>query len=165
MRRLHALLIALALAASAAAQTPETDGTLQLGVGILPGLGAQVGYLRPGPFLVTEGIVFVDGVPGFLGGEGNVQVSLGAGAAVRTLGVARLFSEESFRGYDVDFGARFGPALTFRTSETRAEKNQRFSLFFDPYLRFVSRFNDRFVVFAEAGAQRPLVRGGLWVTW
>ncbi len=167
MSRLHALLIALAVLGSmpASAQELQTTGKLQLGLGILPGLGAQVGYLSPGAFFVTEGMLFVDGVPPFLGGEGTVQLSLGGGGAVRTLGIARLFSEEQFEGFDVDFGARFGPALSFGVNETRAEKNQRFSLFFDPYLRFVTRAGGRFTVFAEAGAQRPLVRGGLWIAW
>lgn len=165
LRALPALLTLLLAAAPVLAQPVQTTGKLQLGLGILPGLGAQVGYLSPGAFFVTEGMVFVDGVPPFLGGEGTVQVSVGGGGAIRTLGIARLFSEEGFEGYDVDFGARFGPALAFSTNETRAEKNQRFSLFFDPYLRFVTRFNERFTVFAEAGAQRPLVRGGLWVSF
>ncbi len=157
-------MLLLALPA-ARAQPLQTSGNLQLGVGLLPGLGAQVGYLSPGAFFVTEGLVFVDGVPPFLGGEGTVQVSVGGGGAIRTLGIARLFSEESFTGYDVDFGARFGPALAFGTDETRADKNRRFSLFFDPYLRFVTRPGERFTFYVEAGAQRPLVRGGLWLSF
>ncbi len=158
-------LLTLLFALPLGAQPVQTTGNLQLGVGILPGLGTQIAYLSPGAFFVTEGIVYVDGVPGVLGGEGTVQLSVGGGGAIRTLGIARLFSEEGFEGYDVDFGVRFGPALAFGTDETRAEKNRRFSLFFDPYLRFVTRLDRRLVVFAEAGSQRPLLRGGLWVSF
>lgn len=143
------------------AVTPPPRSLLQAGVAALPGLGLQVGYIGPRSIFTIEGILSTDGSPQFAGGEGSVQVSAGLGGALRPLGAARFFTDRQYN-YDFDIGLRFGPSLFFATNATRADKNQQFSLFLEPFLRFSSQFASGQRFYVEAGTQRPLVRAGLW---
>ncbi len=138
-------------------------GVAQVGLGAVPGLGLQAGYVAPRSVITTEGMLYVDVTPSFGGGEGSVQISAGIGGALRPLRLARLLTGADPPSYDLDFGLRFGPGLFFAFNETRARKNQRFSLFLDPYARFSSALNTRRTFFIEAGIQRPILRAGIWV--
>jgi hypothetical protein len=178
--RRHTLLIALArvigslvflfycpvtpLARSQPVETP-TQSRIQLGLGVVPGFGGQLGYVSPSALFTTEGMLYVNASPQFAGGQGSVQVSLGIGGAFRPLGLTRMMGNTGYTGYDIDLGLRFGPSLEFFTyEETRVEKNQRFSLFLDPYVRVTSDIRPGRRFFVEAGIQRPLFRGGLWLS-
>jgi hypothetical protein len=158
-------LLAFAAGPPAGAQSlQQTDGNLQLGLSALPGLGAQVGYLDVAGLFTREGTLYIDGRPALFGGEENVEVWLAGGASVRTLGVARLFTDADFGGYDFDVGFRAGPSLTFISGATEAEKNQQFSFVFEPFLRVVTQLRPGLTVYGEAGPQPSLLRGGLWLT-
>ena len=158
-----ALLFALTPVIPAAGQGGRLPSLrqLQVGLGAVPGIGIQAGYVAPRSFYTIEGMLYTDAVPGFSGGEGSVQVSAGIGAALRPLGILRTFGETNYP-YDLDVGLRFGPGLFFAFNETRVSKNQRFSLFLEPFVRFSTRLASGRMVFAEAGIQRPLLRAGLW---
>jgi hypothetical protein len=158
------LCLLLLLPSLAAAQTDDPirgQRMIQAGPGLLPGIGLEVGYLLPASLFTREAVLYVDSSPQFAGGEGSVQLSLGLGGAIRILGVARFITTSPYTGKDLDFGLRFGPGLFFAIDETRAEKNQRFSLFLEPFIRYSSTFAAGRVFFFEAGIQRPLFRGGL----
>ncbi len=157
------LLTPLPMAAQVSLQ--QTDGRLQLGLSALPGLGAQIGYLDATGLFTREGTLYVDGRPAFFGGEENVEVWLAGGGSIRALGVARLFTDGDFAGYDVDVGIRAGPSLTFVRNATDADKNQQFSFNFEPFLRFVTQLRPGLTVYGEAGPQPSLLRGGLWLTF
>ena len=134
---------------------------LQVGVGAIPGIGLEGGYVSPRSFFTVESILYVDASPPFAGGEGNLQLSLGLGGAIRTFSIARTLGNPStYARADFDVGLRFGPALFFSTQETRADKNQRFRLFLEPYVRFATRLQGGRVIFVSAGTQRPLLRAG-----
>lgn len=137
---------------------------MQAGLALVPGLGAQVGYVQSRSIFTAESIIYVDASPRFAGGEGTIEVSGALGGAIRPLGVPRLIGTADYP-YDFDIGLRFGPSLTFTQGATRAEKNQQFSLFVEPFLRFSSRFGNGQLYYVEAGTQRPLFRAGLFFTF
>lgn len=149
-------------AAQPAVAPVRNASLLQVGLGVLPGVGLEAGYLSPRSWYTREAILYVDSSPQFAGGEGSVQVSAGIGAAIRILAITRLFSNAPYIGNDLDFGLRFGPGLFFAIDETPAEKNQRFSLFLEPFIRYTSTFTGGQQFFAEAGVQRPFLRAGFW---
>lgn len=151
------------LGSRAQAQAPRTHAKrIQIGPGVLPGIGLQGGYVYPRSFFTTEAIVYADGSPGFAGGESNLQVSLGLGGSIRPLGLIRTIGSMADTGYDLDIGLRGGPGLFFSSTETRVQKNQRFSLFLEPFIRVTTRLGTSQTFFAELGFQRPLLRAGFW---
>lgn len=152
----------LSTASAQDASTPSTT-RLQAGLGVLPGIGVQGAYLLPGRFFTREGVLYVDWSPKFVGGEeATVQLSASVGGSVRIMGLIRFFSPDTEGAYDVDAGLRIGPSLFFSTRESRAEKNQRFSLFVEPFARFSSTFGSGQTFFLEVGTWRPILRAGLW---
>lgn len=151
----------LPMAAHAQGGSPTPPRLVQTGLAAVPGLGVQVGFVRARSLFTIEGLLSADASPTFAGGEGNVQVSASGGGSIRTLGIPRLFGTVDYP-YDFDVGLRFGPSLFFATNATRSEKNQQFSLFIEPFLRFSSRLGNGRLYYIEAGTQRPLFRFGLW---
>ncbi len=135
---------------------------IQAGLGLLPGIGLQTGYVYPRTFYTTEALLYVDGSPQFAGGESSLQVSLGFGSSIRPLSIVQTISSAEDIGYDLDVGLRGGPGLFFSSEETRVEKNQRFSLFLEPFIRLTTAFRGKQTVYAELGFQRPLLRAGFW---
>ena len=135
---------------------------LQAGVGALPGAGLQIGYSGPRSIYTIEAMLYADGQPSFFGNrESTLRLSGGLGAALRPLGVLRVIGNADYP-FDFDLGARFGPSLLFTSRATRADKNQQFGLFLDPFLRFTSRFRSGRIFFLEVGPQQPTFRAGLW---
>lgn len=164
--RLAALLLLGLITAAphdVAAQFDSSRGYVQVGLGVLPGVGLQGGYVGPKAFYTVEGIAYVDGSPPFAGGEGSVQISGGLGGSIRLFGIMRVLGSPDYSGRDVDIGLRFGPSLFFSLGESSRDKNP-FSLFVDPFVRLTSRLDDSRVFFIEAGTQRPILRGGLWLS-
>ena len=137
---------------------------LQVGLAVVPGVGVQLGYVGPRSIYTVEGLLYADGQPSLGSGESTLQLSGGIGAALRPLGVVRTIGNADYR-YDFDFGVRFGPSLFFTTGATRADKNQQFSLFLDPFIRFSSRFRNGRIYFVEIGPQKPALRFGLWFSF
>lgn len=135
---------------------------VQLGAGVLPGIGVQAGYIAPRGFYTVEGILYVDGSPRFAGGEGSVQVAGGLGGAIRILGILRTVGSPGYMGQDFDVGLRFGPSLFFTVGESSRGENP-FSLFLEPFLRATSNFGGDRIFFAEIGIQRPFLRAGIWL--
>lgn len=135
---------------------------LQAGVGVLPGVGIQGGYVSPASFYTVEGILYVDGSPPFAGGQGSIQLSGGLGGAIRIMGIIRAIGSPDEEGRDFDVGLRFGPSLFFTVGESSREENP-FSLFLEPFLRGTSRLGGgNHIFFAELGIQRPILRAGIW---
>ncbi|GIV58778.1 MAG: hypothetical protein D6746_07825 [Bacteroidetes bacterium] len=145
---------------------PAPEGRhVQIGLGLLPSGGLQVGYVALRSFYTQEFILTGDVAPSFGDGEGNVQVAGGLGGALRLFGFERTLGNADYRGYDLDVGLRLGPALLFSFNETRFTKNQRFSLFVNPFFRFSSSFGTNRLFYAEIGLHRPVFRAGLWLAF
>ena len=157
------VVLLLCLPVSSAAQSGTVGGTfVQTGLAVLPGVGLEVGYVGPKTIFTVEGLLYIESTPPFLGGPGDAKFTLGLGGAIRPLGVIRTIGETDY-AYDVDIGIRFGPSLFFANNATRADKNQQFSLFVEPFARFATRLGNGRIVFAEAGSQRPFLRLGIWL--
>lgn len=160
----HLLLLLCLLPAGSLAQSSAYIPALQVGVGLLPGAGVQVIYVRPSLLWTTEVMLTTDYTPEFSGGEGTVQVIAGVGASLRLLSVARLFGEDRNPGTEFDLGVRLGPSLSFFTGvPTRAQKNRTFGVYTEPYLRLVREVRPGVQMFGEAGVHKPFLRGGFWV--
>ena len=136
------------------------DDVLMLGIGAIPGLGIQAGYVAPRTLYTREALLYVDAKP-FSGKEGSVQIAVVIGGSARIIGIAETLGAVGQRRFDLDFGLRLGPGLTFQFEQTRSSKNQRFSLAFEPFLRFSSVLGPRRHYYVEAGVIRPLIRAGV----
>ena len=163
------ILVALLLSVAAPLEVRAQIGVaaqpqLQMGLGGLPGAGVQVGYVTARSFFTVESQLYVEGVlPSF--GEGNVHFSAGFGGAIRLFGLSRLLGSPAWYVdvFDVDLGLRLGPSLAFAENETPADRNKRFSLFLEPFLRIAPSVAEDWALFVEVGPQRPVVRiGALW---
>ena len=168
-RRLEAGLATLVLAGCLAAPSLGQGGLigrsyLQAGLAAWPGIGLQLGYVGPHSIYTLEATLYADGQPTLGEGESTLHLSGGIGAALRPLGVVRTIGNANYR-YDFDVGVRFGPSLFFTTGATRADKNQQFSLFLDPFVRFSSRFKGGRIFYLELGPQQPAFRAGLWFSF
>lgn len=133
-----------------------------VGVGAVPGIGLQTGYVSLRSLYTIEGMLYVDGSPPFAGGQGSIQISGGLGGAVRVLSIMRIIGTPENVDRDFDVGLRFGPSLFFTVGESSREENP-FSLFLEPFLRFSTTLGDSKFYFAELGIQRPFLRAGLWL--
>ncbi len=158
------LVIALVLApGDAVAQSLRFSDTIQLGAAALPGVGVQLGYLDVGDLFTREATVSGHLRPRFASDEEDLQVSAGVGVGLRVVGGLETLTLIYPRKWDLHLGLRFGPSLLFRRNETPAERNQRFSLFIDPFLRFTLTPRGSQTYFLEAGVHKPVIRAGVWL--
>ena len=148
------LLLLLGFPGAAAAQV------LQVGLAGWPGIGTQFGYIDLHTMYSLESAVQADFDP--FGSRHALHVAASVGAAILPLNIWRTIGQADY-GYDLDLGVRFGPRLVFVEHPTRDDKNQQFSLFIDPYLRFRWSVSDRGRYFyVELGPTRPAIRAGFW---
>ena len=137
--------------------------SVQTGAAGLPGFGVQAGYVMPRTFYTLDGVLYADLAPPYGEGEGSLLTSLGFGASLRLLGLFNTFGDERYEGSHLDLGLRFGPSLRFRLDdETLQDKNTRFGLFLDTFVRFTTQLGNGRTVYGELGTQRPHLRAGLW---
>ncbi len=142
--------------------TPQPD-ILQLGGAVLPGIGVQIGYIEAGPAFTREAVAYIDVAPRFRSNREELQVSAGLGAGIRIIGTLETLTLITPRVWDFHLGFRFGPGLNFAADETRSDKNQRFSLFLEPFGRFTVAPKGEQVYFLEGGINRPYLRLGVWL--
>ena len=162
-------ILTLALSCAAAPEVGAQIGVaptpqVQVGPAAFPGGGAQLGFVTARSFFTTETFLYAEGTPPALG-EGSVQLSAAFGAAIRLFGLSRLLGSTAWyvETFNLDVGLRLGPSLHFAENETRADKNQRFSLFLEPFLRFAPGLSADWALFVEAGTHRPYLRLGALV--
>ncbi|NNE45264.1 MAG: hypothetical protein HKN37_01245 [Rhodothermales bacterium] len=148
---------------AASAQRITSADVLQLGAAGLPGVGIQLGYVDAGDIFTREALVYADVRPRFQSDNETLLISAGVGVSIRIVGGLETVELITPRIWDLHLGVRFGPGLLFRRNETRAEKNQRFSLFLDPFVRFTVAPRGKQTYFLEAGVHRPSLRAGVWL--
>ncbi len=158
-----AALSLLLMPLSASAQRTTSTDVFQLGAAGLPGVGIQLGYVDAGDIFTREALVYADVRPRFKSDSETLLISAGVGVSIRIVGGLETVELITPRIWDFHVGVRFGPGLLFRRNETPAEKNQRFSLFLDPFLRFTVAPGGRQTYFLEAGVHRPSLRAGVWL--
>ena len=149
-----------------AAQRLEPIGThLITGVSAVDGYGIQIGSVSAKTLYVTELVLLSDLHPWISGSSANSRVVLSPGISIRLLGFERLIGGAPYRGYDLDVGFRAGPGLSFARNETQADKDRRFELVVEPFLRWSAARSTRWIWYAEAGSSRPNLRAGLWIRY
>ncbi len=132
----------------------------QMGLAGWPGIGAQVSYVDLHTMYSLESAVQADFDP--FASRRTLHVAASVGAAILPLNVWRTIGQADY-GYDLDLGVRFGPRLVFVERPTRDDKNQQFSLFIDPFVRYRLRVGDAGRYFyVEIGPARPVLRAGFW---
>ena len=136
---------------------------MHAGLAAVGGVGVQIGFVNAKDFVTREVTVLADLLTAVDPESGNNQVVVTIGGALRLFGFERTIGNEAYRGYDVDLGFRIGPGLSFSTRETRSEKNKRFRLFLEPYVRISVSTRLIKILFLEAGTTRPCVRLGTWI--
>lgn len=156
------LALALVTAADAQAQMASGQGHVQVGLGVIPGVGLQAVYVQPRALYTIEGAVYADFSPSFAGGEGSIQLSGAVGGALRAFGIVRALGNPAYSNSDLDVGLRLGPSLFFALGESSRSENP-FSLFLEPYGRFATELAPNRTGFIELGLQRPILRAGVMI--
>jgi len=147
----------------ATAQSGREGTYLQVGVAGGPGIGGQAAVIQSGRFLTRDLVLYLNAMPRFVGYEGSVQLSAGVGGSVRVANAMRVIFSRGDLNRDLDVGVRFGPGLNFVRDETRADANQRSSLFLEPFVRYVTPFRTDRTLFIEIAPHRPAFRVGFWM--
>ena len=159
------VVIVLSPAPFAYAQRQAPRGSYLLVAGaVTGGYGGQFGYLNARDFFTQEALVLADFHAALDPGNGSNQVVFFIGGALRALGFKRTIGNTPYQGFDLDVGFRAGPGFTFSTRETRADKNRRFNLFVEPYLRLSIGVGSRNAFLLEWATTRPNVRFGFWLS-
>lgn len=133
---------------------------VQGGVSAVPGIGVQVVYLQPRTVFTFEAAFYADVQAPFSDtGDRRFQAAGAVGGSLRLLQITRMVAGTG-PGGELDVGLRAGPGLGFETEETLADKNRRFRLLFDPFLRYVRPIGG-VRLFGELGLARPRLRAGV----
>ena len=133
---------------------------LQAGLAGWPGFGVYAVYIDVHTVYTVETMAYTELDP--FDARNTLRVGVAAGAALLPLNIWRVIGQADY-GYDIDLGIRFGPSLVFVEDATRDDKNQQFSLFLDPFIRFRTGLGQSSrSFFVELGTTRPVVRTGFW---
>lgn len=138
---------------------------IQVAVATLGGNGLQMGVLSARTVYTREVMVLADLDPLWRDTDRRARVVLMPGISVRTLGFERLIGGAAYRGFDIDLGLRAGPGLSFDTDETVEERNRRFELVIEPYVRLTSAQARQLAWLLELGSTRPALRFGVWIRY
>ena len=145
---------------------PEPWGAqIQIALSTLGGNGMQAGVISARSVYTREVVLLADLDPLVRDIEGRARVVLMPGMSVRLFGFERLIGGAAYRGFDVDIGLRAGPGLSFDTDETVADRNRRFELVLEPFIRLTSAQSRRIAWLLELGSTRPAARFGVWLSY
>lgn len=90
--------------------------------------------------------------------EGSVRAIATVGGALRIMGARRTVLQLAESPWNLDAGLRLGPSILFRFEESRIDRNKRFTLLADPFVRAgYGRFS------LELAVHSPSVRAGFWI--
>lgn len=144
----------------------EPFGTrIQAGLSVMGGRGLQLGVLSARTVFTREVLLLTDLEPLVRDVNRQARVVLLPGVSLRLFGFERLIGGAGYRGFDIDIGFRAGPGLTFSGNETEADRNRRFELVLEPFLRITAAQTPRLAWVVELGSTRPAFRAGVWVAW
>ncbi|MFT4605172.1 MAG: hypothetical protein ACI9W4_001911 [Rhodothermales bacterium] len=147
------------LAAPARAQA-LTDTYLLVGPATLPGAGVWVSSVKVGPFVTREAAL---AVAYRSSRDGSIRTVTTVGGALRLLGARQTVFDGPRGSFDLDLGFRIGPAILFRFEETAIEKNKRFTLVADPFVRIA--LQSKALLSLELGIHRPALRAAVWLAF
>lgn len=145
---------------------PEPWGSyVQATLSTMGGNGLQVGIANVRTVYIREVLVLADLDPLFRDTDRRSRVVLLPGVSVRLFGFERLIGGAAYRGFDIDLGLRAGPGLAFDTEETSAEKDRRFELVVEPFVRLTTAQSRNVAWLLELGSTRPALRFGVWIRY
>lgn len=138
------------------------DPRLQVGVGVLPGVGGFAARSAPTLFVLTQEVALYSDVT--LGDNSRILVAAGVGGAVQINRILELAQNRRAGVVGFDVGIRLGPSFYYSLTDQSAEQEVRsFRVMFDPFVRGTYRMRSGRVFFVELGAQAPDFRLGLSV--
>lgn len=135
---------------------------IHVALSTLGGNGLQAGVLSARTVYTREVMVLADLDPLWRETDRRARVVLMPGMSIRLFGFERLIGGAAYRGFDIDLGLRAGPGLSFDMDESVEERNRRFELVIEPFLRLTSARSGRVAWLLEMGSTRPAFRFGLW---
>ena len=138
---------------------------IQVAAATLGGNGMEVGVVSARSVYTREIMILADLEPLWRPSQGQARVVLMPALSLRLLGFERLIGGAAYRGMDVDIGLRAGPGLSFAGNETLEERNRRFELVLDPFLRVTSVHTRSLAWLLEIGSSRPALRLGVWIRY
>lgn len=138
---------------------------IQLALATLTGNGLQIGALSARTVYTREVMVLADLDPLWRDTPRRARVVLMPAVSLRLFGFERLVGGAAYRGFDVDLGLRAGPGLSFAANETTEERNRRFELVIEPFLRLTMATGRRMTWLVEVGSARPSFRLGMWIRY
>ena len=163
------LVLCLGFAAPVGAQNQSVGepfgARVQVGLSVLGGRGLQVGAVSARTLFTREVQLLTDLEPLVRDVDRQARVVLLPGVSLRLFGFERLVGGAGYRGFDLDTGFRAGPGLTFSSNETEADRNRRFELVLEPFLRITAAQNAGLAWMVELGSTRPALRVGVWLAW
>ncbi len=138
---------------------------VQVALSTVGGNGVQIGFVSTRSIYTREVMILSDLDPLWRDSDRRARVMLLPGMSLRIFGFERLIGGAAYRGFDIDAGLRAGPGLAFDTDETSAERDRRFELVLEPFLRLTSAGSERLAWLIELGSTRPALRFGVWVSY
>ena len=138
---------------------------IQLALATLTGNGLQIGALSARTVYTREVMVLADLDPLWRDTPRRARVVLMPAVSLRLFGFERLVGGAAYRGFDVDLGLRAGPGLSFAANETTEERNRRFELVIEPFLRLTMATGRRMTWLVEVGSARPSFRLGMCIRY
>lgn len=158
-------------AASSRAQTVNpvrlepTGSQIQATGATWGGNGLQLGIVSARSVFTREIIVLMDAEPVLRDVNRQARVVLLPGVSLRAFGFERLIGGAAYRGFDLNVGFRAGPGITFGSDESLADRNRRFELVLEPFIRITARQNHSLTWLVELGSTRPAARAGFWIKY
>lgn len=146
-------------------RTEPWGAQIQFALSTLGGNGAQAGIVSARTVYTREVMILADLDPLWRDADRRARVVVLPGVSLRMFGFERLIGGAAYRGFDIDAGLRAGPGLTFDTDETSAERDRRFELVLEPFLRLTSAGSGRLAWLLEIGSTRPALRFGVWIAY
>ena len=136
---------------------------IQFAIGMVKGRGIELGTVSARALFTRELLVLADIEPLWNETSRQARGVLMPGLSLRLFGFERLVGNAAYRGFDLDLGFRAGPGLSFSPDESAEDRNRRFELVLEPFLRFTRARNHRLAWVLESGITRPAVRLGFWI--
>lgn len=141
--------------------TPRTNTNFQFGLGFIPGVGAQVGYIKPFEIVTAEATAYLNFEPERNDRRTKLNITGAVGGSIRFMRLLREFEGGYGPQFDVDLGFRVGPKIDLKfDSDTGSD---RVSIAVDPFVRLATDLRSGNAAYVEIGVIEPYLRVGMFI--